>query len=77
MLASSSAACLRSGGILGTAAMLDGLLARFGQELAADPAVIATGALPKTVLNACRSQIRYEPSLILDGLFAIWKKNQK
>lgn len=77
VLASSSAACLRAGGILGTAVMLDGLLARFEEELGQRPTVIATGTLPKTVLDACRFPIHYEPSLILDGMFAIWKRNQK
>lgn len=77
VLASSSSACLRAGGILGTAAMLDGLIARFEAELGQSPAVIATGALPKTILSACTHPIEYEPSLILDGLYAIWKHNQK
>lgn len=77
VLASSSSACLRAGGILGTAAMLDGLIARFEAELGSRPAVIATGALPKTILSACTHPIDYVPSLILDGLFAIWKHNQK
>lgn len=77
VLASSSASCLRAGGILGTAAMLDGLLDRFEQELGQHPTVIATGTLPQTILDACRVPIHYEPSLILDGMFAIWKRNQK
>lgn len=77
VLSSSSAACLRAGGILGTAAMLDGLLDRFECALGAAPAVIATGALPSTILTACKSPIRYERGLILNGMFAIWKRNQR
>lgn len=77
VLASSSTACLRAGGILGTAAMLDGLLRRFENELGQPISVIATGALPNTILSACESSIRYAPHLILDGMFAIWKRNQR
>lgn len=75
VLASSTAACLRSGAILGTAAMLDGLLLQFEQQLGEPVSVIATGALPTPVLEACHSSIQYQPHLILDGMFSIWKKN--
>ncbi|EJW89952.1 type III pantothenate kinase [gut metagenome] len=77
VLASSSAACLRAGGILGTAFMLDGLLSRFEKELGQCPTVIATGTLPQAILRTCHFPIHYEPSLILDGMFAIWKRNQR
>ncbi len=75
VLATSSAACLRAGAVLGTAAMLDGLLAQFEQTLGGPVTAIATGALPPAVLKACKAPIQYQPHLILDGMFAIWKKH--
>ena len=73
----STAACLRAGSILGTAAMLDGLLEQFQRELGGNARVVATGSLPPPVRRACRTSMEYIGSLILDGLHAIWLKNQK
>lgn len=76
VLATSTAACLQAGSVLGTAAMLDGLLARMEEELCEKPKVIATGFFPKAVLHACKTPIRYEETLILDGLYEIFTRNQ-
>ena len=51
-LAKNSAACLQAGSILGTAAMLDGLIARLKSELGENAWVAATGELPEAVLKA-------------------------
>lgn len=73
-----TADCLHSGIVYGTAAQLDGLIARFAHELGAETLpVVATGQLPSSVRDACRSEIVYYETLILDGLYAIWQKNRK
>ena len=77
VLSTNTAACLRAGSILGTAAMLDGLLAQFQRELGGNARVVATGSLPPPVRRACRTSMEYIGGLILDGLYAIWLKNQK
>lgn len=77
ILSTNTAACLRAGSVLGAAAMLDGLLARFQQELGGGARVVATGSLPAPVRHACCSGIEYIDGLILDGMYAIWSKNQK
>ena len=70
--------CLQSGMVYGTAAMLDGMAAQFREALGApDAPVIATGQLPAQVRAACRTPIEYRETLVLDGLYAIWKKNCK
>lgn len=77
VLSTNTAACLRAGSILGTAAMLDGLLEQFERELGGNARVVATGSLPASIRRACRSPIEYIDGLILDGMYAIWLKNQK
>ena len=69
--------CMRSGIMLGAAAMLDGLIARFRQELGEELTVISTGTLSSAVRESCITPIRHEPNLILDGLYAIWKRNSR
>lgn len=76
-LAKNSAACLQAGSILGTAAMLDGLIARLRAELGGEAWVAATGELPEAVLKAMAQPVRRCGDLILDGMYAIWHKNQK
>ena len=76
-LAKNSAACLQAGSILGTAAMLDGLIARLRGELGENAWVAATGELPEAVLKAMAQPVRRCEDLILDGMNLIWLKNQK
>ena len=57
--------------------MLDGLIARFRQELGEELTVISTGTLSSAVRESCITPIRHEPNLILDGLYAIWKRNSR
>ena len=58
--------------------MLDGLFARCRATLhAPDAPVIATGTLPASIRDACATPIEYNGTLILDGLYSIWKRNVK
>ena len=78
LFGANTADSLHSGIVNGTAAMLDGMAARFAGELGAPEApVIATGSLPQSIRAACRIPIRYRDTLILDGLFAIWQRNAR
>ncbi len=77
ILGKNSAACLQTGFILGTASQLDGLAARFCEELGEQTAFYATGNLPSAICDACRTPIRYRKTLILDGLYHIWQRNRK
>lgn len=76
-LVKNSAACLQAGSILGTAAMLDGLIVRLREELGEGAWVAATGEVPEAVLKAMTQPVRRCEDLILDGMYAIWQKNQK
>ena len=68
--------CMRSGIMLGAAAMLDGLLDRMEAELAAPAKVVATGGIARFVLPLCRRKITYDGALMLKGLQLLYQKNQ-
>ena len=75
VIGTNTADCMRSGLIFGTAAMLDGLLARIEEELGESPTVIATGGLSKDIIPLCKSEIIYNENLLLEGLRYIYEKN--
>lgn len=66
---------MQSGLVFGTAAMLDGLLERIADELGEVPTVVATGGLSKEIINHCKNDIIYNENLLLEGLRAIYEKN--
>lgn len=72
----STVAALRSGLVLGTAGLVDGMVERLAAELGARPTVIATGGLAPLVVDACRRVDRHEPWLTLDGLRLIAERNR-
>lgn len=67
---------MQSGIILGTAAMIDGLLDRFTDELGTPASVIATGGLSSFIAPVCKHKLQLDPNLILTGLWTIYEKNQ-
>ena len=75
-----TAAALQSGLVLGSAALIDGLVRRMASELSppdgAGVQVIATGGLAGVITAACESVSRVEPDLTLDGLRRIWERNR-
>ena len=66
---------MQSGVILGTAAMIDGLLDRFTEELGEPQSILATGGLASFIVPICRHGVQYDGNLILKGLKAIYEKN--
>ncbi len=65
---------LQSGIVLGTAAMVDGLIERITDELG-EARVVATGGLAPDVVPHCRLVERTEPLLTLEGLRLVFEKN--
>ncbi|MGN6377969.1 MAG: type III pantothenate kinase [Gaiellales bacterium] len=63
---------MRSGAVFGHAGLVDGLVERFREELAADVPAIATGGLAGVVAPHCRTVSRIEPLLTLLGLRLLW-----
>lgn len=71
---------MTGGIIIGTAAMIDGLLDRIATEWNQTPlTVIATGAYADRIIPYCRSShpVRHEPSLTLKGLRLIHLVNER
>lgn len=78
MVGANTADCLHSGMVHGTAAMVDGMVENFRAALHAPEApLVATGTLPRSVGSACRTDIDYRETLILDGLYTIWQRNAR
>lgn len=67
--------CMRSGIMLGTASMLDGMVERMEEELGYKTTVIATGGIAKFVVPLCKTPIILDRNLILKGLAAIYRDN--
>ncbi len=76
-LGKNTPAAIRSGLVLGTACMIDGMIERIRAELklpeGAALSIVATGGLAELVLPACTHSIANEPDLTLLGLYFIYK----
>lgn len=69
--------CIRSGTVLGNAAMLDGMATRLEKELGKPiKTLVATGGLAKEIVACCEKEIIYNKDLVLEGLLAIYRKNR-
>ena len=66
-----TAACMRSGIIRGTAAMVDGLTDQIEKQMGARLNRIMTGGLTGFVLPYCCSRLCHEPNLLLQGLLIL------
>lgn len=68
---------MRSGAVLGAAAMLDGMIGRIEEELGGSATVIATGGIASCVVPLCRREIVINDNLLLTGLSVIYEKNKR
>ena len=66
---------VRSGVVLGAAAMVDGMTDRMRLELQGEAQVVATGGLAPLVLEHCTTKARFEPTLTLLGLRLLYERN--
>ena len=69
--------CMRSGIMLGTACMLDGLIERMEEELGAKTTVIVTGGIARFVIPMCKTPMVYDKDLIIKGLAALYRENKR
>lgn len=70
-------ASMKSGLIYGTAAMLDGLIARIEEELGERVSVVVSGDPAAKIIPYCkRTDIVIDNELIMRGLFSIFNKNR-
>ena len=69
--------CMRSGIMMGNAAMLDGMVERMEAELGHKCTVIATGGIAKFVIPMCKTPVIYDKDLIMKGLTALYHDNKR
>lgn len=69
--------CMRSGIMMGAAAMVDGMVQRMETELGQRTTVVATGGIAKFVLPMCHTDIHYDKDLLIKGLAALYRDNVK
>lgn len=69
--------CMKSGIVIGNAAMIDGLIDRIEEDLNEKATVIATGGLSRVVIEHSKKDINYDENLLLKGLYYIYQKNKK
>ncbi len=69
--------CMRSGVMLGAAAMLDGLLDRMEEEMGTKMPVVATGGISQFVISLCKRSIIYDKNLLLKGLDILYQNNTR
>lgn len=68
--------CMRSGIMLGAAAMLDGLIDRMEDELGEPATIVATGGISRFVIPMCRRKVVYDRNLLLKGLAILYENNK-
>lgn len=68
---------MRSGIMMGTASMLDGMVERMEQELGMKTTVVATGGIAKFIVPLCKTPMIYDKDLLIKGLAALYRDNQK
>lgn len=68
--------CMRSGIMMGTACMLDGMVERMEQELGSKTTVVATGGIAKFVIPMCRTPMVYDKDLLVKGLAILYRENR-
>lgn len=67
---------MQSGAVYGNAALLDGMIERFEQELGCRASTVATGGIAAKIVPHCRHEIVYDENLLLKGLGIIYRKNK-
>lgn len=68
--------CMKSGIILGNAAMIDGMIERIEEDLGYTTTIVATGGIANHIIPFCKKEIIYDDNLLLKGLYVIYTKNK-
>ena len=68
---------MRSGIMMGTACMLDGMVERMEQELGCKTTVVVTGGIAKFIVPMCKTPMVYDKDLIIKGLAALYRENRR
>ena len=77
VIATNTAEAMKCGSVIGTAALIEGMAARFEEELGEKANVIITGGLGRSIAKEIRIPVTADDNLLLEGLRIIYEKNQK
>ena len=69
--------CMRSGIMMGSACMLDGMVQRMEEELGTKATVVVTGGIAKFIVPMCRTPMIYDKDLLIRGLVALYRENTR
>ena len=69
--------CMRSGIMMGTACMLDGMVQRMEEELGEKTTVVATGGIGKFIVPLCKTTMIYDKDLLVKGLAILYRENKR
>lgn len=75
VIGASTADAMRSGIILGNAAMMDGMIDRYRSVIGENATVVATGGLSSLIVPYCKRKIIIDENLLSDGLLMLYKMN--
>lgn len=67
---------MRSGALIGCAAMLDGIIDRVEEELGMPVTAVLTGGVSPLVAPYCKRNFNLEPDILIRGLELLYKKNK-
>ena len=76
LLGTNTVDCMRSGAVIATAAMLDGVIDRLEEELGSPVSAILTGGVSPLIEPYCRKKFHLEPDLLISGLQILYEKNR-
>ena len=68
---------MRSGIMMGTACMLDGMVERMEAELGCKTTVIITGGIAKFIVPMCKTPMIYDKDLLIKGLAILYRENKR
>lgn len=77
VIGSNTVESMKSGIVVGAAAMLDGMAKRMEAELGCKATLVATGGLASSVTKYCEREVIIDDNLLLEGLRLIYNKNLK
>ncbi len=66
---------MKSGIVLGTASMMDGMIERYREILGKNAVVIVSGGLATSIVPHCKTEVIIDSNLLIDGLYLLYKKN--
>lgn len=76
VLGRNTAEAIKAGAVYGAAAMVDGMLARYGDALGQRPHALLTGGAAELVQPFLHTPVQAVPHLTLRGLQLIWQRNR-